>query len=84
MDGCGGAVLVGCGGGGVLVGLGRPPLSLVGVRVAGENVAPGTEVLVADDVGVISCVAVLVVSSGVGVGDSSLHRPGPVRPLLYS
>ena len=60
---------------GGLVGLGFPPLSLVGVGVRGRTVETGA--------GVDVFVAVLVgVVSGVGVKGSSAQCPGPVMPVL--
>ena len=80
LVGCGLGVLVGgdwVGGevAGGWVGLGFPPLSLVGVGVLGRTVETGA--------GVDVFVAVLVgVASGVGVKGSSAQCPGPVMPVL--
>lgn len=90
----GGLVFVGGGGGGcVLVGFGFPPPLLVAVAVGRGRVASGAGVLVAGS-DLIPSVGVRVMISGsemVGVWEGSsglnnlvpsIHRPGPVRPLL--
>ena len=71
--GWGRAVLVGCAGGGVLVGFGRPPLPLVAVGVKKGTNVPGVEVAVAEGVNV---------AAGVGVTGSSMQEPGPIIPRL--